>query len=470
MKALLKNNLYVFWIFLLAVFVSLSIVFNKNILHLPELALFCLLISMLLYKHKNFVLLLTFLIPLSVPMSVPGGSVLSVPSEVMMILLAFFTVVYFVFIAPVRKKILAHPVSILLLLLLLWDIVCSFLSVAPEVSFKRTLVSGSYVLIYYFLMAHLFSEPRMIFKIYTCYLAGLIIPVVYTLYLHAQANFTVGASPLICRPFYNDHTIYGAVLAFLIPFLIFVSVKGEKKYRGFYWLLTGLISTALFFSYSRAAWLSLLLAGVCFLFMQVRKKLFGFLVLTIVFSFTVFLWGDFLNETFLQSKAVSNKEDLSQHVQSVTNIESDVSNAERINRWKSALRMAEDRPWTGFGPGTYQFYYGAYQQRGDMTRISTYEGTRGHAHSEYLNRLSETGWPGFLLFVITALMVFYTGWNAEENTPHQLWHSILRMNVLALVTFYIHGFFNGFIETDKVAILVYAAMAAVVAIDVNGRK
>jgi O-antigen ligase len=291
------------------------------------------------------------------------------------------------------------------------------------------------------------------------------------LYIHAEFDFSLSVSSILARPFYNDHTIYGAVLCFFIPYLIYLTYEQRKSIALFGVLaLTVLVFIGFFFSYSRAAWLSLALAGVFYVFMQIRHKLILTFGLLVLIGIAIFFSWESISTAAIGSTAISNKENISEHVQSVANINSDVSNAERINRWKCALRMFADKPLMGFGPGTYQFYYGSYQIRSDMTRISTYQGDRGHAHSEYLNRLSEIGWPGLLLFMATAFFVFLSAWRIEQSTTSPIVRNLTRVNILALFTFYIHGFFNGFSDTDKMAMPVYAAMAVIVVLDIKNQK
>lgn len=42
-----------------------------------------------------------------------------------------------------------------------------------------------------------------------------------------------------------------------------------------------------------------------------------------------------------------------------------------------------------------------------MTRISTHNGDKGNAHSEYLTYLAETGFVGFLIFSILVVYSIY---------------------------------------------------------------
>jgi hypothetical protein len=73
----------------------------------------------------------------------------------------------------------------------------------------------------------------------------------------------------------------------------------------------------------------------------------------------------------------------------------------RYQFWQSAFHAAETRPWTGIGPGTFQFWW---------TEHATTPGFIRNAHSLYFETLAETGIVGFTLlgglllwFVVTAI-------------------------------------------------------------------
>ncbi|HET6991269.1 MAG TPA: O-antigen ligase family protein, partial [Bacteroidia bacterium] len=143
---------------------------------------------------------------------------------------------------------------------------------------------------------------------------------------------------------------------------------------------------------------------------------------------------------------------------------------ERINRWKCAIRMVKARPLTGFGPGTYQFEYGQFQSRIDMTRISTFNGTNGHAHSELFNALSEEGIPGGLIYLLIMFSVLGYGLRVIYRSASKQEKIIALGALLGLLTFYVHGFFNAFLDTDKMAILVFGSIAIIVYLDIQQRK
>lgn len=174
----------------------------------------------------------------------------------------------------------------------------------------------------------------------------------------------------------------------------------------------------------------------------------------------------------LKQNRTESSDDLSEHVKSISNVASDASNLERINRWKSAWRMFKDRPVFGFGPGTYQFQYAPYQDPGEKTIISTNFGTRGTAHSEYLGPLAESGALGFLIRSTLVVYLFYFGFRLYFQLPKGRLRGLSTALFLGLVTYWTHGVLNNFLNRDKAAVPVWSFIAVMVAIDLyhKGRE
>ena len=109
----------------------------------------------------------------------------------------------------------------------------------------------------------------------------------------------------------------------------------------------------------------------------------------------------------LEQNRQDSSDDLAEHVNSISNVATDASNLERINRWSAALRMFEEKPLMGFGPGTYKFKYAPYQHSSQLTIISTNFGNLGNAHSEYFGPLAEMGVFGLLTLLAIILVAIY---------------------------------------------------------------
>ncbi len=103
----------------------------------------------------------------------------------------------------------------------------------------------------------------------------------------------------------------------------------------------------------------------------------------------------------------------------MTNISTDASNLERINRWKCAMRMFEQKPFLGWGPGTYSFKYAPFQHSEDKTIISTNAGNKGNAHSEYIGPLAESGIIGCLSYILILVVFIYKAIVLYDSTKNK---------------------------------------------------
>jgi O-antigen ligase len=457
--------------------VGLSLVFRSpvSIYVGGVLAVVPALLYLLFFNRRLFYPLLVFLVPLSVTLLIGGGTKADVPAEPLLGIMMLGVVISFLLNPSIDKKFLLHPVSILLLVELCWMIFCSINGELPVVSLKRCLVRFGFIAVFYVLFSKWMTSPLAAGKIFIIYAAGCVIPIIHGMLFHARFNFSSIAAYLMPRPFFQEHTIYGACLAFILPMLIILvfnsnhfNIRGWKLFL--LSMLTLLIIAGEFLSFSRAAWLSLAVAFIFRLLLLIRIRLW--MIFTILSLVAIFAYQNstLILDTIKRNEAVSNKGGISDHLMSVANVQSDASNLERINRWKCAVRMVKEKPVTGFGPGSYQFVYGRFQSRADLTRISTFRGTNGHAHSEFFNAISETGIPGGIIYLALLFCVLGYGLRIIYNSKVKQERIIALGALLGLITFFVHGFFNAFLDTDKMAVLVFGSVAIIVCLDIRQRK
>jgi O-antigen ligase len=273
------------------------------------------------------------------------------------------------------------------------------------------------------------------------------------------------------EPFYNDHTAYGAIITMFIPvfFGFVIDKKNSRLTRFFGCMVLLILLTALVLSYCRAAWVSLALA-VGILALVLLKIKFRWVAMTAIILGIILYTFQFEILTAMERNKQSKTATLTEHVRSISNISTDNSNMERINRWMSAFRMYQERPRFGFGPGTYQFEYAPYQLSGEKTLISTNEGDKGNAHSEYIGPLAEQGLPGMLIVIALVIAMVMTGLKVYHRTRDRE-IKILSMSVLlGLITYFIHGLMNNFLDTDKASVPVWGFIAILVAMDIYSLK
>ena len=129
--------------------------------------------------------------------------------------------------------------------------------------------------------------------------------------------------------------------------------------------------------------------------------------------------------------------------------------------------MFKERPITGWGPVTYQFKYAPFQYSKEKTIISTNTGDLGNAHSEYIGPLAEQGIIGSLLFILLAVAVIYTAIKVYKKSSSDAVRNLSMLSLLGLVTYYIHGLMNNFLDTDKLSVPFWGFIAIIVALDIT---
>jgi putative inorganic carbon (hco3(-)) transporter len=361
-----------------------------------------------------------------------------------------------------------NPIVITVILYLLWILVTAITSEQPVVSFKYLLARLWFIVPLLGYGSNVFFEPKKIRWFLWLFLTGMIVVITYTLAIHASYRFGEKESHWVMWPFFKDHTIYGALVALIIP-LIFAFYFSKKHTPLIQFILLGYMVVSLlgvYFSYTRAAWLSLILAlGVWALIrFKVRFSVFAGSAL-LIFGFVWYSW-DAIEQDLERNKFEHTTEEFGERLQSATNVTTDASNLERINRWSCAIAMFNERPLTGFGPGTYAFEYARFQQPKNLTIISTNFGDGGNAHSEYLGPLAEMGLPGMLLMIAIVIAIFYQGitlYNSWPDSDRETKTLIMGM-ILALTTYFIHGFLNNYLDTDKAAIPIWTMCAIFIAL------
>ena len=367
----------------------------------------------------------------------------------------------------IDRKVINHPVTYAILFNLFWIFITSIMSSMPMVSFKFLLARIWFLTTFYFLAIYIFRKKKNLSLFVWCYTIPLIVVITYAIHRHLGFGlYDKQAAHIVMNPFYRDHTSYGAILA-----MIFFALGGIIYRRGtnivlrvLYWLALAYVSLGLILSYSRAAWISVLIAFGILIVTLLRIKfryilLMGILIVAYAFTQRYVLLHR------LERNEKESSADLAEHIQSISNITTDASNLERLNRWESAYRMFRERPVFGWGPGTYMFKYAPFQLSTRKTVISTDFGDLGNAHSEYIGPLSESGVFGSLSFILIAVFALLTGYKVYNKLENKRLKQICLAFLLAFITYLIHGTLNNFLDTDKASALFWGFIAAFVSFD-----
>lgn len=473
LKTILHNKwLYVFSLLFIITNAYLS---YKGSLILNVIPFALIIVYIAFFKFDILFMLLVFFTPLSINIEefTNGEMGLFLPTEPIlfgMLLLIIFNSIYK---AKFDRSILLHPISVIIIIQLLWILFTAITSEFPLVSFKFLLTKLWFFIPIYFYGILFFKEKdNRIITFIWLFISALTLVVVYTLINHGINGFDEETGHWVMSPFFKDHTSYGAILALSYPLLIgLYHITKSPISRFILIFLLILFGIAIIMSYTRAAWLSLFGAFLVYLLIKfkVKFKYLAFLGFIGILYIAV-NWVE-ISHSLEKNRAEHATENFDERLESMANVTSDASNLERINRWTAAYDLWSERPILGWGPGTYAMVYGPYQRSQNLTIISTSSGNRGNAHSEYLGPLAEQGLIGMLLMFILVGLIIYYGIIVYLKLPDDSIHkTLVLVSVLGLITYFAHGFLNNYLDTDKATVPVWGLTAYIVMLDLKSKK
>ena len=465
----MSNKAKIGWLYLIAaLFVAISLYFvvkrNNYMFFATPVVVGILLLY--IFSLDKAMMLVSFVVPLSLLFEKYPGLTVSLPAEPLLAGVLVLFIAKLLYDGQYDRNIARHPVSVIIYCMFIWMAITAITSELPLVSIKFIASRLWFIVPSFFFCALLFKKPKYIDWFIWLYMASLCIVVVYTIINHSQHGFDNHSAHWVMTPFYNDHTAYGAALAiYLIYAITYAIIPGIKTKRRILILaVIILLSVAMILSSCRAAWVSLAAAFamlVCVLLKIKFRWVFGIFVILVGLFFT-------FQHQIIDALERNNQDasgDVVENIQSITNISTDTSNLERINRWQSAFRLFAQHPIFGWGPGTYQFVYAPYQRSKEKTDISTNVGDAGNAHSEYFGPLAEQGFIGVLLVLAFVIAVIYSGLNAYKKAKNKKAKVLALGSTLAFFSYFVHGFLNNFLDTDKLAVPVWSCAALIVVID-----
>lgn len=446
-----------------------SLAIAYEFIYVPLLSAAALLVYFLIFRVDIAMYLMALVTPFSVILESDKIQLgISLPAEVLMIALTLLFFCRICYDLVIRKELLKHPVTIALFAYLTWMFICCITSEYPLVSFKFLASKIWFITSSYFMVIHLIEKDLNNFvKYFNCYAISLACVVVITTVKYVQAGLGEHVAHWIMSPYYNDHTAYGAILALFIPITVGMmfrpgTTRGKKIY---YALILAIFLMGFYFSYSRAAWLSLVGAIGVWVLVKLKMKFKWIVAGVAVLATIVFAFSDELLYTMSRNSQDSSTKSFADHLQSISNISTDASNVERLNRWYSAYGMIQERPVFGWGPGCYQFCYAPFQDHRYHTIISTDFGDGGNAHSEFIGPTAETGILGLLTVVAMMCLVLYYGIMTATRAKSKLVRRLSLAATLSLITYYIHGTMNNFLDTDKLSLPFWGLFALIVVLN-----
>ncbi|MCB0131414.1 MAG: O-antigen ligase family protein, partial [Caldilineaceae bacterium] len=201
----------------------------------------------------------------------------------------------------------------------------------------------------------------------------------------------------------------------------------------------GIIGIGVVASWSRGGWLGAMAGVGVVVFFRNRKTLLVMAGLAVVLLGALLL-GSF-STAIVPSPIAERVQDLPQYVGGGDVLQQPVTDdnfavIERLAHWVAALRMWNQSPWIGVGPGNYAVVYPTVQ-------MPRWDDPLGHAHNIYLNVLAESGLIGLSAFL--TLWLGTAAWliRRRRQTASNAWANAYALGLLGMLAHLtVHNIFD----------------------------
>ena len=386
------------------------------------------------------------------------------PDEPLMLMTALAGILLIILNADKIKKIIAHPLIILLCFQLAWTFFTVLLSTEPVYSIKYLAAKCWYLLAFVAVPAFLFRNQKIMKKSLLLFAGSMVAVMILSLIRHAAYGFTFEKVNKAIEPFFRNHVNYSSLLVCIVPILIAciqLLKPGSKKYVCVAILIVTI--AAVIVSYARGAWLALIIGFAAYWLIRKKLLLFSFILFFMLCTgFVLYLKN---NDRYLKFsndfKTTIFHTDFRQHLIATYELK-DVSTAERFYRWVAGINMIKDTWMTGFGPTTFYDHYKSYTIPAFKTWVSNNQ-EHSTIHNYFLLLLVEQGVPGLLLFLaLLAAMLWYVQ-RLYHHTTDPFRKIVLAATAAVLMMVCTVNFLSDLIETDKIGSVFYLCLAVIVA-------
>ena len=410
-----------------------------------------------------------FVLPFSQEIGLFGGLSMDVPSEPLMLALTACVAGALVLGAGrLPRREWAHPLLVLVALMLLWTAVDAVFSVDAVKSMKYLLAKVWYIGPFLLGTLLVVRRPAETWRFAAVYAAGACLGVLYVASRHATKGFSFEQINWALHPFFRNHVIYATMLALLVPFAWFALRGARRPAARWAWRLAlSLLLFGLLTSYTRASIVSLPIAGLFYGAMRLRlvRVLLLAVALGTAATATYFASGsEFMEHAPNYEHTVFNGQNFEKHLEATYKLQ-DVSGMERVYRWVAAARMIADKPLVGSGAATFYPEYKRYTVKSFRTYVSD-NPEKSTTHNYFLLQLAEQGIPGFLLFVAliaTALLRAERLYHRAGQRPEV--RRVVLAASLSLVIIVFHLTLNELVEVDKVGPVFFICLALLIRAD-----
>ena len=417
--------------------------------------------------------LVLFCLPFSIQYFFEGNTLATdLPVEPLMVGLMFVFILY-ILSRPdkIDPRFLFHPLIVILGIHYFWMIITTLNAEDMVVSLKFLLAKTWYIIVFVFVAGLILKDQKTFRTAFWVLFIPLFVVTLLILARHAMLGFAYAEVNEAVMPIFRNHVNYSVHLTMLLPFIWIAAnwyEKGSFK-RRFLIFCRAIFLVAIYFSYTRACWVAILIALVAYAILN-----WGWLPFAVIASFLItcvfFGYLSYQNQ-FMQYAPEYRKtltfEDFDEHIKA-TYQGQDASTMERFYRWIAAFNMMDRNTLLGYGPGNFYPYYKEYTILAFRTYISDNE-DRSTVHNYFLLMLVEQGVIGMLIFVALFFSLFFYCQRLYNSIRERQDRLLATAAILSLAMFFVVLMLNDLVEAAKTGTLFFMNIALLVNLDVKHR-
>lgn len=430
---------------------SASILLDKIwIIFIPILLLGALLITL---NVKLLYWLLLVSIPLSITFDFSKSLSTDFPTEFISILLTgFFWILYVKNRPKTLQSLWNSRLTWALIILLLWAFFTSLLAVNKLIAFKYSAAKIWYTTAYLIMTYWVIRSDIEIRKIFWTLYVPILGTVIYSFMNTWMGDFNFENTNKFSLPFYDNHVLYASIMSISLPLVIQARhwyPKGSLVRLGLSASIFLLI-IAIYFSYTRACYLALIIGLLVFVLMKWRKLITAY-VLAVILTLSILFY--FSKDYFYLQLAPDYNttvmhNEFKDHLIS-TFYGKDVSSMERLNMWVSVFRMYQERPLVGYGPNNFSSNYKPFGVLYFKTWVSD-NPLNLSCHNYFWLLLAEQGVIGCLLFVAFIGIILYYAQRVYHSSRSVFTKNLALAIGSSIGILIVILFFNDLVETSKI--------------------
>jgi len=275
-----------------------------------------------------------------------------------------------------------QKIIVVIFLLALWQMI-SFLFSPVEIkiaNFGPNVRLLYYVLILLLFFEHIQEEIHLV-RMSQYFISGLIVNLVHSFYLWSLEPIYFWGVPILNNTYLSRNPLYYYTIFGIVITISLAKLSNNLKLSYFYYFFTSILTTVAFLTFSKGAWILLIVIWGLFILMYLRKAIVPFILilgLIVLFFNTISL--DIQKVFFVMSRRISA---------SVPNT------LARLEFIATGIRMGLDHFLFGIGLRNFPYVSEKYSSLGQMS----------DPHNVYIMIFSETGIIGLILYILILLFI-----------------------------------------------------------------